>query len=263
MQIQTHNSGPALWGGIECTVNRVQDSFLDQLDSAGHYHRSGDLALLAQTGIEKIRYPILWEKHQPQKDSTIDWRWIRKQLTELSDLNIDVIAGLVHHGSGPAFTHLLDDDFPSLLACYAEKVATEFPHLTYYTPVNEPLTTARFSGLYGLWYPHKTNDTSFLKMLLNELKGTVLSMQAIRKINPSAKLVQTEDLGKTYSTKPLQYQADFENERRWLTYDLLCGKVDKKHKLWKYLRKHKLSEKEILFSRRTLACPTYLVLTIM
>ena len=28
------------------------------------------------------------------------------------------------------------------------------PHITNYTPVNEPLTTARFSGLYGAWYPH-------------------------------------------------------------------------------------------------------------
>ena len=37
-------------------------------------------------------------------------------------------------------------------------------------------------------------------MLLNQLKGIVLSMQEIRKINPNAKLVQTEDLAKTHST---------------------------------------------------------------
>ena len=130
----------------------------------------------------------------------------------------------MHHGSGPAFTNLLDPQFPVLLAQYAKQVAGQFPHINYYTPVNEPLTTARFSGLYGLWYPHKKDDTAFLKMLLNEIKGIVLSMQAIREINPLAKLVQTEDLGKTYSTRSLKYQADFENRRRWLTYDLLCGK---------------------------------------
>jgi dTDP-4-dehydrorhamnose reductase len=166
-----------------------------------------------------------------------------------------VIAGLVHHGSGPAFTNLLDENFPTLLAVYAEQVIQQFPHLNYFTPVNEPLTTARFSGLYGLWYPHNTDDTLFLKMLLNELKGTVLAMQAIRKVNPAAKLVQTEDLGKTYSTRTLQYQADFENERRWLTYDLLCGKVDSNHKLWKYLLKKKITEEELAFFQENVCVP--------
>ena len=255
MQKEQQNTSLALWGGIECTINRVQDSFFDQLEYAGHYHRTGDLEKIADTGISKIRYPILWEAHQPQQDSPIDWRWTSGQLQQLQSRNIEVIAGLVHHGSGPAFTHLLDDAFPSLLAAYAEKVIRQFPHLTYFTPVNEPLTTARFSGLYGFWYPHKADDASFLKMLLNQLKGVVLSMQAIRKVNPEAKLVQTEDLGKTYSTRSLQYQADFENERRWLTYDLLCGKVTKEHPLWTYLLSKGISEKAILFFQENTCIP--------
>lgn len=255
MQTEKRNNSPELWGGIECTINRVQENFFDQLDYAGHYQRTGDIDILAVVGIQKIRYPVLWEKHQPQPDSIIDWRWISGQLQKLQNKNIEVIAGLVHHGSGPAFTHMLDEAFPTLLAAYAEKVIQQFPHLTYFTPVNEPLTTARFSGLYGFWYPHKTDDTSFLKMLLNEVKGVVLSMQAIRKYNPAAKLVQTEDLGKTYSTRSLQYQADFENERRWLTYDLLCGKVNKEHPLWTYLLKQHITEKELYFFQENVCVP--------
>jgi dTDP-4-dehydrorhamnose reductase len=255
MQIEQHNTSPALWGGIECTINRVQDSFFDQLEYAGHYYRPGDLEQLAETGISKIRYPVLWEKHQPQQDSVIDWRWISGQLQQLQSRNIEVIAGFVHHGSGPAFTHMLDEAFPTLLAAYAGKVIRQFPHLNYFTPVNEPLTTARFSGLYGFWYPHKADDNSFLKMLLNEMKGVVLSMQAIRQINPEAKLVQTEDLGKTYSTRSLQYQADFENERRWLTYDLLCGRVTKEHPLWDYLLKRNITEKELYFFQENTCIP--------
>ncbi|WP_121354737.1 family 1 glycosylhydrolase [Flavisolibacter nicotianae] len=255
MQKQEHNQDPELWGGIECTINRVHHHYFDQLDYSGNYSRPHDLALLAGTGIQKIRYPILWEKHQPEKDSEIDWSWVSSQLQELQSRNIDVIAGLVHHGSGPAFTDLLDEHFPTHLAAYAAKVIRQFPHLTDFTPVNEPLTTARFSGLYGLWYPHKTDDTSFLKMLLNELKGTVLAMQEIRKVNPAARLVQTEDLGKTYSTKPLQYQADFENERRWLTYDFLCGRVNRKHPLWDYLRRNNITEKELAFFQENPCVP--------
>ncbi|WP_245798297.1 family 1 glycosylhydrolase [Cnuella takakiae] len=212
-----------------------------------HYKRFSDLEQIAGLGIKKIRYPVLWEKHQPATDTQIDWSWTASRLQYLKDAGIDVIAGLVHHGSGPAFTNMLDPQFPGLLADYARKVAERFPHLRYFTPVNEPLTTARFSGLYGLWYPHKTSDKDFIQMLLNECKATVLAMQAIRTLIPDAKLVQTEDLGKIYSTPLLQYQADFENQRRWLSYDLLCGRVDAEHPLWAYLMSLGIAATEFQF----------------
>jgi dTDP-4-dehydrorhamnose reductase len=226
---------PEIWGGIECTINRVGDVFRDQLKDTGHYERPNDLKEIADLGISMIRYPVLWEKHQPAADGTINWQWIEGQLLELKRCNIKPIVGLVHHGSGPSHTNLFDKNFPTMLASYARKVAEKFPWIEYYTPVNEPLTTARFSGLYGVWYPHRKSSFAFLTMLLNELKATVLAMKEIRKINPAAKLVQTEDLTKVQSTRLLQYQANFENKRRWLTYDLLCGKVNKRHALWKYL----------------------------
>lgn len=244
-----------LWGGIECTINRIQNRFNDQLEYAGHYNRPEDIGVLAGTGIRKIRYPILWEKHQPQKDAAPGWSGTAERIDELRSLGVDVIAGLVHHGSGPAFTNLADPNFPYLLSAYAKQVAERFPWIQFYTPVNEPLTTARFSGLYGLWYPHQKTDRAFLKMLLHQLKGVVLSMQAIREINPAARLVQTEDLGKTYSTKTLKYQADFENRRRWLTYDLLCGQVTPKHPLWKYFKKHGIPEEDLRFFLRNPCVP--------
>jgi dTDP-4-dehydrorhamnose reductase len=248
---------PEIWGGIECTINRVNDNFFDQLACAGHYVRPGDIDLIADLGIKKIRYPILWEKHCPELEKPIDWKWIDGQLSSIRKHNIDVIAGLLHHGSGPSYTHMLDPHFPLHLARYARAVAEKFPWIEYYTPVNEPLTTSRFSGLYGLWYPHLKDPKAFMQMLLNELKGTVLAMKAIRDVNPNAKLVQTEDLGKTYSTAKLKYQADFENERRWLTYDLLCGRVDRHHSLWPYFKYIGLDEKEILFFRDHPCLPDY------
>jgi len=223
-----------VWGGPECTINRINNSFHDQLDVTGHYKRPGDIEAFASLGIRKMRYPVLWEKHQPQPGKIINWNWTAQRLQNIKELNIDPIAGLLHHGSGPVFTDLLDTEFPAKLAAYAQQVAETFPWLQYYTPVNEPLTTARFSGLYGWWYPHKKNELCFVKMLLNQLKGIVLSMRAVRKINPYAKLVQTEDLAKIHSTPALSHQANFENNRKWLTYDILCGKLDQQHYFWKY-----------------------------
>jgi len=246
MKVSSSEHGLQIWGGLECTINRVGDNYFDQLANADFYNKPV-VNEIADLGIKRLRFPILWEKHQPTLDEPIDWSWTETQLASFQQKGIDVIAGLVHHGSGPSFTNLLDDQFPYLLANYAKEVAFRFPHIKYYTPVNEPLTTARFSGLYGLWYPHQKSDEGFLRMLLIQLKAIVLSMQEIRKINPEAQLVQTEDLGKTYSTPALRYQANLENTRRWLTYDLLCGKLDRSHLLWSYFKQYDIGDEELEF----------------
>jgi dTDP-4-dehydrorhamnose reductase len=247
MDTRSHYCSPEIWGGIECTINRVKSAYFDQLEYSGHYWRHDDIKIIAELGIKAIRFPILWERHQPEQNQVIDWSWTENRLSKLHRQNIKPIAGLIHHGSGPKFTSLIHDNFAQELQAYALKVATRFPLIEYYTPVNEPLTTARFSGLYGFWYPHHKSDKSFAKMLLNQLKAVVLSMQAIRSVNPNAKLIQTEDLGKTYSTPLLEYQAIFENHRRWLTFDFLCGKVIPDHPLWKNFIDTGISEDELLF----------------
>jgi dTDP-4-dehydrorhamnose reductase len=227
---------PELWGGVECTVNRIGDKYFDQLERSGHAGRLDDLDRFASLGIRTLRYPILWERVAPDGVSQADWTWADQRLARLQELEITPIAGLVHHGSGPRRTNLLDPSFPLLLAEYAGEVARRYPHIAWYTPVNEPLTTARFSGLYGHWYPHACDPRAFARALLHQCRGVVLAMERIREVNPTAKLVQTDDLGKVFSTPLLAYQAKFENERRWLSYDLLCGRVRPSHPLWKYLR---------------------------
>ena len=160
---------------------------------------------------------MLWER-APQ------WEWARERLEQLRELDVRPIVGLVHHGSGPRDTSLLDPAFPERLAAYAREVAERFPWVTDWTPVNEPLTTARFSCLYGFWYPHTRDAASFAQALLVQCRAVVLAMRAIREIVPDARLIQTDDLGKTHSTPGLRYQAEHENERRWVTWDLLCGR---------------------------------------
>jgi dTDP-4-dehydrorhamnose reductase len=236
-----------LWAGIECTINRLASGYQDQLELNKHYYRQDDIDAIAELGITTLRYPILWEKHQPEKNKTPDFRWVSTQLTKLQAYNIMPIVGLVHHGSGPEYTNLLDPAFPELLAAYAKTVAENFPWIEMYTPVNEPLTTARFSGLYGFWYPHKQSDADYIQMLLNQLKGTVLAMQEIRKVNPAALLVQTEDLGKTYGSPLLQYQVDLENQRRFYTQDILCGRFTREHPSWNYFIRLGITEVALQF----------------
>jgi dTDP-4-dehydrorhamnose reductase len=243
-----------LWGGLECTVNRVRDDYFSQLDRNGHAGRADDIARFAALGIRAIRYPILWERTAPDGVANADWRWPDERLGALRAAGVTPIAGLVHHGSGPRHTSLVDPAFADQLAEYAGAVAARYPWLEYYTPVNEPCTTARFAGLYGLWYPHGRDDRTFVQALLVQCRAVVLSMRAIRAVNPEAKLVQTDDLGKTYSTPELAHVADFYNERRWLAWDLLCGMVGPGHALWGYLTATGVDEADILWFRDN-PCP--------
>jgi dTDP-4-dehydrorhamnose reductase len=224
-----------LWGGLECTVNRVENTFFDQIERSGHASRPSDLDLFAQLGLRALRYPILWERIAPNGLAKADWTWADERLNRLRELGIRPIVGLIHQGSGPQWTSLTDPAFAQHLADFARAVAERYPWLEDYTPVNEPLTTARFSGLYGHWYPHARHDLTFACALINQCRAVVLAMRAIRKVNPRARLVQTEDLGKTFSTPALAEQANFENERRWLSLDLLSGRLDRDHLLWSYL----------------------------
>ena len=245
MEGSVSNEPLELWGGIECTVNRVYDGSYCQRSRTGHVDRLCDLDLFASLGIRTLRYPLLWERTAPDGLSHADWKWSDERLGRLRELGITPIAGLVHHGSGPRHTHLNDPAFAELLADYAYAVAARYPWLELYTPVNEPLTTARFSGLYGIWYPHARDEKSFLQILLNECRATALAMRAIRRVNPNAKLIQTDDLGKTHSTPLLAYQAQFQNELRWLGWDLLCGRVDREHALWTWIIKVGIDEQEL------------------
>ena len=236
-----------LWGGIECTVNRVGDCWFDQVALSGHDARDTDLEQFAALGLRTLRYPVLWERLAPTRPDEIDWRLSDARLHRLRDLGIRPIVGLVHHGSGPGYTSLLDSAFPEKLAAFAGAVAQRYPWVEDFTPVNEPLTTARFSALYGLWYPHRRNDGDFVRAVVNQMRGTVRAMQAIRATTPRARLVQTEDCGRAFGTAATRPQVVHETHRRWLTWDLLTGRVRPGHPLLEFLRGRGFTEEDERF----------------
>ena len=91
---------PELWAGVECTVNRVGHSYSDQLERSGHALRIKDLERMAELGVRRLR--------------------------------LTPIAGLIHHGSAPRYTNLLDPEFPEKLAwkfhdAFADSVEKCFP----------------------------------------------------------------------------------------------------------------------------------------
>jgi dTDP-4-dehydrorhamnose reductase len=83
--------------------------------------------------------------------------------------------------------------------------------------------------------------------LLLQVKATVLSMRAIRRVRPDAQLVQTEDAGVITGTPELRPIWERLNLRRWLTFDLLCGRVDQSHPMFDSMTMENIPEREILW----------------
>lgn len=229
-----------MWGGIECSWVRFADRTDDQLARTGHDRRLDDLDRIAQLGVRTLRYPVSWRSSAPY-----DWRWADERLGRLRELGIRPIVGFIHHGCGPLPGGFLDPGFVDGLADFAREFARRYPWVDAYTPVNEPLTTARFSGMYGLWHPCTRDPAMFARILLLECQAVRAAMRAIRATTPHAELVQTEDVGKIHSTEPLAYQADFENERRWVSFDLLCGRIVPSTMLWRHLVEAGLDAQEL------------------
>ena len=93
-----------------------------------------------------------------------------------------------------------------------------------------------------------------MRLLVDECRATVLAMREIRAVNPRARLVQTDDLGTIYGAPSLQYQVDFENERRWLGWDLLSGFVRPGHALYRHLVGWGIGARELAWFEEH-ACP--------
>ncbi len=221
-----------LWAGVECTISRTGDHHRDQVVLSGHDVRADDLDRFAGLGLTALRYPLLWETFAHARDPERLWAWHDERLARLRGLGIRPILGLVHHGSGPHGTDLLNEGFAAGLAQHSADAARRYPWVRDWTPVNEPLTTARFSALYGLWYPHQRDEAAFWLALINQIDGIRAAMAAIRAVNPVARLIQTEDLGHTGATPQRAAQAYFDNQRRWASWDMLAGRFTDSHLLW-------------------------------
>ena len=153
----------------------------------------------------------------------------------LVDLGTEPIVGLLHHGFRAIGADPFDPAWPRAFGRYARAVAERLPAVRSFLPINEPLTTARFGGLYGWWSPYARDGEAFAALVVAQAKGYLEAAQALRTVRPGARILVNEDIGRTFSTPSLRSLADLHNERRWLTFDLVTGRVDRSHALWSSL----------------------------
>jgi dTDP-4-dehydrorhamnose reductase len=227
-----------LWASPEPTVARVDVHLVrDQITETGLDVRPDDDAeRIAALGVRASRVPVLWERVAPVDPHERDFSEPQRRLEALRARGVEPIVTLLHHGSGPSYTDLLDPAFPLWFAEYAEAAARAFPWVRRWTPINEPLTTARFATLYGVWFPNMRDDRAFGRAMVNQTLAQQAAMRRIRAVNGAAEFVLTEDLQR-YSAGDAgvaDYVA-FLRERVYLSVELVAGRVGAEHPLTPFL----------------------------
>ncbi len=232
-----------IWAsGIEDTfVPQVKPGHrpLDEYQLMGHYeHWREDLALARDLGVRALRWGVPWYRVEPQPGE-FDWGWTDEVLPYMvEELGITPILDLMHYGTPFWLTRsFVDKNYPQAVASYAAAFVKRYRSLIrWYTPLNEPLVNALYCGKRGLWPPYLRGDSGYIRVLLQLVKGIRTTVEAIKEIDPEAKMVHVEATGLSRAIRQdLEALANEEQHRGYVAYDLLTGRVRPDHPLFPWL----------------------------
>lgn len=245
-----HSDGEFHFGvGIEDTFipqERPGHRKLDLYELTQHYENwRTDLRLAAESGAELIRWGIPWYLTEPEPD-TFDFRWVDQVAEEMSALGLTCVVDLMHYGVPMWMENsFLHPQYPQRVAQYAETVAARYKGVFKdYTPLNEPMVNAEWCGLRGAWPPYLTGDSGFVQMALILVEGMRQTQEAIHRADPDATIVHV-DAGFQWAGDFGDRTKEFLDEWRFLTTDLLVGRVNEGHPLRDYLIEHGAQEAQL------------------
>lgn len=244
--------------GIENSDPMVNGVRRNQLRQAHDFYEHWEERLenIAALGITWLRFGEGYSHvHLGPQDYNFDLT--NKVLQKCKSLGITVIADLLHfglpdwmHAKNPDQPYFQNPDFPYHFAEYAEMFARLYPHIQYYTPVNEPFITASFSALRAVWNEKRADDHSFVRAAANVAKASILAREAIEKVwkeeHRTEELIyfQNDSFDRGIPVAGFNDEAyiTMYNTRRFVAMDLIFGNNNAQTK--KYLLAHNISEEE-------------------
>lgn len=212
--------------GIECSAPRIAGGIRqDEVRKTGHWDRvEEDLALVASFGIRYLRYGIPFHVVAADPDR-LDWGWTDRAMAALSANRIEPIVDLLHFGVPDDLEGFIDPRLPGRFTAFAAAFAERYPWVRHYTPVNEPLISARFSAQLGWWNERRTDDRSFVAAIDGAATCAVEGMAVIRARRPDAIFLQSDTCeGYEAAVPDASRQAQFLNELRFVGWDLTYGR---------------------------------------
>ncbi|MBA2690267.1 MAG: glycoside hydrolase family 1 protein [Burkholderiales bacterium] len=217
------------------------------MEKTGHYTRwKEDFSLVRELGIGVLRYGLPYYRVHAGP-GRYDWDFADAAFGALKRLSIIPIADLCHFGVPDWLENFQNPDFPRYFAEYAQAFATRFPHIEFYTPINEMYVTADFSARRGLWNERLSGDRAFVTAIKHLAKANILATEAILKVQPEAKFIQSESSEYFHPVNPdAEKAARSLNEQRFLALDLNYG-FDLRATTYEFLRDNGMTREEFHF----------------
>ena len=200
-----------------------------------------DLTAVSDVGATALRYGVEWPLVHTAP-GVFDWAVLDERLRfAAGDLGLTVIADLVHYGT-PTWLDgaFADPGYPDAIAEFASAFAARYAGLVdHLTPLNEPVTTASFCGLRGIWPPALTGWDGWVAVTLGIVEGVRRTIAAARAANPDVTIVHVE-ASAIYepSSADLAEHADLLRSVADLPTDLLLGHVGPDHRMHAWLLDH-------------------------
>jgi beta-glucosidase/6-phospho-beta-glucosidase/beta-galactosidase len=228
--------------GIEDTCVYPPAAFamspLDEHELTEHTVRwREDLDSVKALGATALRYGVSWPLVHTAP-GVFDWTVLDERLQYAGDLGLTVVADLVHYGT-PTWLEdsFADVGYPDAIAEFAGAFVRRYRGLvTHLTPLNEPVTTASFCGLRGVWPPALSGWRGWTTVTLAIVEGIRRTIAAARAADPDIVIVHVEASAIYTSSDPdLDEHADLLRRVAALPTELLLGTVDRTHAMHQWL----------------------------
>lgn len=245
--------------GIEDTCVYPPQHFamapLDEHELTGHDEQwRDDLDLVASLGATALRYGVDWPRVHVAP-GVFDWAVLDERLPYAASIGITVIADLVHYGTPSWLAEsFADPGYPAAIASFAGAFAARYAGVVdHVTPLNEPITTASFAGLRGVWPPALTGWEGWTRVVLGIAAGFQQAVAAVRSANPAAVVVHVEasslytaghegaaghDDTVRHDAGVLAAEAALLEDLGWVPTDLVLGRVVESHPSHAWLVEH-------------------------
>jgi beta-glucosidase len=242
--------------GVEDTFvpqSRAGERAIDEYELTEHYtHWHSDLGLARDAGATLLRWGIPWHRVNPER-GVWEFAWLDRVMDRFAELELEPIVDLLHYGT-PLWldNQFANPGYASAVEDYAGTIAERYRGIARsYTPVNEPMIHAQFSGQYAYWPPYLEGQRGLATMVSAISRGFVLSQEAIASALGDDAIFVHVDAGFRYvgAVDAPEHSDTVRrmNEQRYLVEDLVTGRVDSAHPLAGWLSENWVTDTDLDF----------------
>src|SRR5277367_4495452 len=241
-----------IWGaGMECSF--LPHMKIDQFHWTQHdrFWKEDLRRAREEAGIANLRYAFPWHVLEPERGQ-FNWTYADERMKEFDKLGINLMLDVMHFGTPTYLKQAVGDpEFPESLERFTDAMVRRYSgQVKIWCPFNEPLVSALFSGDLGFWPPYQRKWRGYMPVLTRVVQGVSRGIRAIRAAMPEATVLLC-DASENYRTRveSLQPEVRRRNLRRFVVMDLLTGRVDRSHPLYKWLNNYGMSELDLQWFR--------------